>query len=241
MIKKILNEFPTLSFYNKIQIFLIIIICFKMEFREEGKFFNPLNFQQTKNMKGILSILVFLTHLDGLKLKKTSYYFFSRLKYGYILVGFFFFYSGYGLMKQYLTKNNYLKGFLRKRLITILIPFYLVNTICGLLFYYTGRKYYTSSNHLRLREKNPTIIFETFSGIIPAYYMGWYSIVLTILTILFYFSFKFIKYDFINIGIIFIFISYTLYYGSYTRVGLYCFRTLLWNQSTFSFFFWINY
>ena len=48
MIKKILNEFPTLSFYNKIQIFLIIIICFKMEFREEGKFFNPLNFQQTK-------------------------------------------------------------------------------------------------------------------------------------------------------------------------------------------------
>ena len=237
MIKKILNEFPTLSFYNKIQIFLIIIICFKMEFREEGKFFNPLNFQQTKNMKGILSILVFLTHLDGLKLKKTSYYFFSRLTYGYILVGFFFFYSGYGLMKQYLTKKNYLKGFLRKRLITILIPFYLVNTICGLIFYYTGRKYYNSSNHLRLREKNPTIIFETFSGIIPAYYIGWYTIVLTILTILFYFSFKFIKYDFINIGIIFIFISYTLYYGSYTRVGLYYFRTLLWNQSTFSFFF----
>ena len=99
MIKKILNEFPTLSFYNKIQIFLIIIICFKMELREEGKFFNPLNFQQTKNMKGILSILVFLTHLDGLKLKKTSYYFFSRLTYGYILVGFFFFSSGYGLMK----------------------------------------------------------------------------------------------------------------------------------------------
>ena len=153
MIKKILNEFPTLSFYNKIQIFLIIIICFKMEFREEGKFFNPLNFQQTKNMKGILSILVFLTHLDGLKLKKTSYYFFSRLTYGYILVGFFFFYSGYGLMKQYLTKKNYLKGFLRKRLIKILIPFYLVNTICGLLFYYTGKKYYNSSNHFQVKRK----------------------------------------------------------------------------------------
>ena len=117
-------------------------------------------------------------------------------------------------MKQYLTKNNYLKGLLRKRLIKILIPFYLVNTICGLLLYYSGRKYYTSLNHLRLREKNPTIIFETFSGIIPAYYIGWYSIVLTILTILFDFSFKFIKYDLINIGIIFIFISYTLYYES---------------------------
>ena len=48
MIKKILNEFPTLSFYNKIQIFLIIIICFKMELREEGKFFNPLIFNKQK-------------------------------------------------------------------------------------------------------------------------------------------------------------------------------------------------
>ncbi len=82
MIKKILNEFPTLSFYNKIQIFLIIIICFKMELREEGKFFNPLNFQQTKNMKGILSILVFINHLYTLKLNKTSYYYISKLTYG---------------------------------------------------------------------------------------------------------------------------------------------------------------
>ena len=88
MIKKILNEFPTLSFYNIIQIFLIIITCFKMELREEGKFFNPLNLQQTKNMKGILSILVFITHLDALKLNKRSYYYLS--KYSYILKGFFF-------------------------------------------------------------------------------------------------------------------------------------------------------
>ena len=31
-----------------------------MELREEGKFFHPLGFQQTKNMKGILLILVFM-------------------------------------------------------------------------------------------------------------------------------------------------------------------------------------
>ena len=91
----------------------------------------------------------------------------------------------------------------------------------------------------KLREKNTTIIFENFSGIIPAYYIGWY-IVLTILTILFYFSFKFIKYDFINIGIIFIFISYILYYGSYTRLD-YIFLELYYGINLLSLFFWINY
>ena len=43
-------------------------------------------------MKEILSILVFITHLDTLKLNKTIYYFFSKLTYGYILLGFWFFY-----------------------------------------------------------------------------------------------------------------------------------------------------
>ena len=67
----------------------------------EGKYFR-FTFQQINHMKGILSILVFITHLDALKLNKTSYYYLQ--KYSYILKGFF--YSGYGLMKQYLTKEK---------------------------------------------------------------------------------------------------------------------------------------
>ena len=55
----------------------------------EGKYFR-FNFQQINNMKGILSILVFITHLDALKLNKTSYYYLK--KYSYILKGFFFFF-----------------------------------------------------------------------------------------------------------------------------------------------------
>ncbi len=57
--------------------------------------FNTFNFKQTKNMKGILSILVFITYLDTLKLNKTIYYYISKLTYGYILLGFCFLLNKY--------------------------------------------------------------------------------------------------------------------------------------------------
>ena len=48
---------------------------------------------------------------------------------GFLFVGVFFFFSGYGLFKSYKTKPGYLDGFLRKRLPVVLVPLYVINTI----------------------------------------------------------------------------------------------------------------
>ncbi len=56
---------------------------------------NTFNFQQAKNMKGLLSTLVFITDLDAHKLTKTIYYYISKLTYGYILLGFCFLLNKY--------------------------------------------------------------------------------------------------------------------------------------------------
>lgn len=59
---------------------------------------------------------------------------------GVLFTGMFFFFSGYGLIISLLNKKDYMKGFLKKRLATVMIPFY----VCNLLFvgvsYATGYK-----------------------------------------------------------------------------------------------------
>ena len=48
---------------------------------------------------------------------------------GVLFVGIFFFFSGYGLYTSLKTKENYLKGFLKKRLVTVLVPFFTCNSL----------------------------------------------------------------------------------------------------------------
>lgn len=49
--------------------------------------------------------------------------------YGILAVAFFFFSSGFGLMKRWKTDDNYIKGFMRRRIFTVLVPFFICNYI----------------------------------------------------------------------------------------------------------------
>ena len=46
---------------------------------------------------------------------------------GFLFTSLFFFFSGYGLLTSLLTRPDYLKGFLQKRLPAVLIPFWVIN------------------------------------------------------------------------------------------------------------------
>lgn len=48
---------------------------------------------------------------------------------GFIFVSYFFFSSGYGLMLGVLEKKDYLKHFWRKRILNLLVPYWIVNTL----------------------------------------------------------------------------------------------------------------
>ena len=78
--------------------------------------------KSTKSLKGLLALLIIFHHISQ---KVTTGENFSNFEYmGRYIVALFFFLSGYGLYFQYSNNVNYMKNFLRKRLVRIFIPFY---------------------------------------------------------------------------------------------------------------------
>lgn len=90
---------------------------------------------KSKNILGIFSILIMMHHLG----QRTSAFWLPDdirrpglevfVPIGYLLVAFFFFCSGYGLIKSLQTKEDYMKGFLVKRLNRILLVFVITEII----------------------------------------------------------------------------------------------------------------
>ena len=101
---------------------------------------------------------------------------------GYLFVGIFFFCSGYGLIKSYDSKADYLDGFMKKRVVkTLVIPFYV-----NVLFY--------ALYHLIKGSRMPLAHWITnFLGLTLMNEYAWYPIVAVLLYIAFYIFFKNIK------------------------------------------------
>ena len=101
---------------------------------------------------------------------------------GYLFVAVFFFWSGFGLIKSLNSKNDYLNGFLKKRVLKVLlIPFY-VNVI----LYAIG--------HLIIKTKMPVMQWVcNFTGLTLMNEYAWYPVVAAILYTAFYLLFKNIK------------------------------------------------
>lgn len=91
--------------------------------------------KRSKNILGLFSILIMMHHLG----QKTSAAWVPAIvrqrglevfvPIGYLLVSFFFFCSGYGLIKSMRSKEEYFKGFLVKRLNRVLMAFIITEVI----------------------------------------------------------------------------------------------------------------
>ena len=144
-----------------------------------------LGLSQSKMMRAAACIGVILHHLTQ---QVTGYGAFPKgpvtiLNYcGILFTAVFFFFSGYGLISGLYNKKDYLNGFLRKRLLSVLIPFWVINTLGVLLrtvFY--GAVYSVKA-----------VLFD-ITGITLVNSNGWYIIEIAIFYILFYLIFSLIK------------------------------------------------
>ena len=88
----------------------------------------------SKEMQGFLSVFIIfhqtvitLLHfgIRGDQMLPFSDYYY----YGTLAVAFFFFCSGFGLLKRWMTDKDYLKGFMKRRIFTVLVPFFICNYI----------------------------------------------------------------------------------------------------------------
>ncbi len=111
------------------------LILFGIKTAPRGEFFaDSFSIGQTRALKGIFAIVVMFHHLYGVLLPS-----FLSVKYfrdvGFLMVGGFFLISGYGLMYGVKNKKNYLKGFFCKRILAIVIPYYVIDAFYILMKY----------------------------------------------------------------------------------------------------------
>ena len=149
---------------------------------------------------------------------------------GVIFVGIFFFFSGYGLLASYRNKPDYMKGFLKKRLPTILVPFY----VCGILFLLAdmafGHRYSKSE------------FFSYLTGRILLNTHMWYIIEILVLYVAFFILFRLIKKENIAYALMGIFtvglviVSLFLGHDHNTVTGGAWFKGEWWYNSTIMFF-----
>lgn len=159
-------------------------VCRKKTWNEDF-----MSLSQTKYLQGFFAICVMLHHAG----QKTCapwhnpYFIVHGLDFfvpiGYLFVSVFLFCSGYGLYKSYKQKENYLQGFVKRRILPLVLAFYST----GLIFFV-----------VRL------LMGERMSGKQMFYYLSgaqlcnpnaWYVIALPIFYLGFYLAFKFIKKD----------------------------------------------
>lgn len=118
---------------------------------------------------------------------------------GYMFVGVFLFGSGLGLYKSFKTKPGYLKGFIRRRIVPVVIAFYLSE------FIYTAVR-------LAMGERMDALTIVWYlSGLHMANFNAWYVIVIPFFYLVFWAAFRFCKREGRAIFFVFLFtLGYTV-------------------------------
>ena len=140
----------------------------------------PLSLDTSKAIQGFAAVAIILHHLSQDLLEKAGPFKFLS-ECGVIFVGIFFFFSGYGLYTSLKTKQDYLKGFLRKRFVTILIPFYSCIAVFTIASCICGAKY------------EPLDLLGILSGWSLINNHMWYIVEIAILYLVFFIVYRLIK------------------------------------------------
>lgn len=140
--------------------------------------------KQMKAIQGYFAICIMLHHIG----QKTcaswleAKYIIPGLElfvpFGYYFVGFFLFCSGYGLCKSYQTKPDYLKGFGKKRILPVVLSYY----VTGLIF--------LLERFLMHEPLDGWKVFFYASGLKLSNPNGWFVVALPFLYFFFWLSFR---------------------------------------------------
>lgn len=179
----------------------------RKEFHEDA-----FSLEKTKGLQGFCAIGIMLHHMSQVitqnnTLNKGLLNTFCDI--GVFFVGIFFFCSGFGLYTSFKSKPDYLKGFLRKRLPAILIPFYVGNIIFVVTSILFGAEYSTGQ------------LVSALTGWVLMNTQLWYIVEIFVLYIVFYILFRLIKKESVAYGLMGIFV-----------VGLMIFSLLLGHDRT---------
>lgn len=186
--------------------FLAGLIFFGAQSAGRGKWNDDYtSLKQTKILQGIAALGVALHHLAQKSCapwhaKKFIVHGLDPfVPMGYMLVGVFLFCSGLGLYKSFKSKPGYLKGFFRRRILPVVIAFYLSEII------------YTAVRLAMGEQMSAVTVLWYLSGLHMANFNAWYVIVIPFFYLAFRAAFRFCKKEGTAIFFVFLFtIGYTV-------------------------------
>ncbi len=170
---------------------LLLLLFWGAKSSPKGTFHEEfLSLSQTKAMQGFAAICVMLHHIGQntcapwLDAKIKIHGLNPFVPIGYLFVALFFFCSGYGLMKSYDTKENYLNHFFIRRCLRPILILVLSDLILILLMVYLPRIY---------RPENTILIPTPFhmGGAILLNDYSWFIYAILIMYLFFWISFRF--------------------------------------------------
>lgn len=160
-----------------ILILALIILLPKVKFAQRHTYFeHPYPLEITKAMQGFFAFLIsfhqIAVYAPTIRPYLNSLDIFSPI--GVLLVGFFFFFSGYGLITSCEEKKDYLKTFLIRRVFAVLIPFFLCNYAYMVTTLLCGNRFTTKD------------LVLAFFGLILLNDNMWFAVEIMILYLIFY-------------------------------------------------------
>ena len=175
----------TIAFVISI-VFLAALLLPGVKVRPKGDtaFFDRI---ATKEIQGFLAVFIIfhqtIVILEGLAaetgLMQNFYY------YGILAVAFFFFCSGFGLIKRQMTDKDYIKGFMKRRIFTVLVPFFICNYIYLTVAILENIRY---GEHFGFVE-----LILAFFGLFLVNNQMWFAVEIMLLYVIFRIVFKRVK------------------------------------------------
>lgn len=156
-----------------LMVFLILVITSIRKRDTEN--YAYLSKETTVAEKGLAAVIIVFHHISQMiDLPKC----FVIMNYvGFIMVAIFFFISGYGLSYGLDNKEGYLNNFFKKRILSILIPYWIVNTI-SIVYNLINSKTFTPFEYL-----TSYLGLDTITG-------TWFVTAILIMYLAFWFSYK---------------------------------------------------
>ena len=197
----------------------------------ETAFFDRIS---SKEVQGALAVFIMfhqtVVALDAKHEDPGDMFFFFY--YGILAVSFFFFSSGFGLIKRWMTDKEYIKGFMRRRTFTVLVPFFICNYIYltdALLNNIISRKAFGFGE-----------VICSFFGVFLVNNEMWFAVEIMILYVVFRLVFAKIKKPLAGIiittGVVLIMMTIGLFSGhAQTGVMSYWFKGEWWYNTIFMF------
>lgn len=161
----------------------VIVVGAKNKFGKKNQFNDDFtSLEVMKSVRGFAAMGVILHHISQEFAFQESGVLTPFVNAGAYFVAVFFFCSGYGLIKSFDGKKDYLKGFIKKRIVkSIVVPFYVDVLLYGLFTFLV-------KIHLEKAQWVTNLL-----GITMMNTYAWFPIVLSLLYLVFFLSFRFVK------------------------------------------------